>query len=122
MDKLNNLDFSLKRDYLKVTEDDVVIIDACRTPLTKANKGLLKDTAPEIMVQHVLEAIVARTGIKKDLVDDIIFGNVLQTGAGFFTDRMAQFLAGFPHTTSIASLNRLCSSGLEACAVVAGKI
>ena len=36
--------------------------------------------------------------------------------------RMAQFLAGFPETTSVMSVNRLCSSGLEACATVAGKI
>ncbi len=38
------------------------------------------------------------------------------------TNRMAQFLAGFPDTTSIMTINRLCSSGLESCATVAAKI
>ena len=39
-----------------------------------------------------------------------------------FTARMAGFLAGFPDTTCMVSINRLCSSGLEACATVAAKI
>lgn len=38
------------------------------------------------------------------------------------TNRMAMFLAGFPDTTSIMTVNRLCSSGLEACATIASKI
>lgn len=49
-------------------------------------------------------------------------GNVLQTGAGVYAARMAGFLAGYPHTTTVASTNRLCSSGLEAVATIAAKI
>lgn len=49
-------------------------------------------------------------------------GNVNQPGAGAVTSRMAGFLAGFPETTSLVTINRFCSSGLEAVAMVASKI
>lgn len=49
-------------------------------------------------------------------------GNNLQPGAGEITARMAMFLAGYPDTTSILAINRLCSSGLEACSIIAAKI
>lgn len=49
-------------------------------------------------------------------------GNNLQPGAGEITARMAMFLAGYPDTTSIIAVNRLCSSGLEACSIIAAKI
>lgn len=46
----------------------------------------------------------------------------MQPGAGEIPHRMAMFLAGFPDTTSVVAINRLCSSGLEACAIIASKI
>lgn len=49
-------------------------------------------------------------------------GNNLQPGAGEIPNRMAMFLAGFPDTTSVVAVNRLCSSGLEACSIIASKI
>ena len=45
--------------------------------MTKAGRGDLKDTAPEILVKTVLEGLVKKTGIKPELVEDILFGNVL---------------------------------------------
>lgn len=51
-----------------------------------------------------------------------MIGNVLQTGSGMYPIRFAQFLAGFPDTVPVVALNRLCSSGLETCAIVAAKI
>jgi len=102
--------------------DDVVIVAAVRTPLTKAKRGGLKDTPPEIMVSTVLKAVAERAKLDPKLVEDIIIGNVSQPGAGAFTSRMAQFLAGYPDTVPLAVTNRQCSSGLEAVAIIASKI
>lgn len=96
------------------SDDDVVIIDAVRTPLTKSGKGGFKDTMPEILITGVLNGLIDRTKVDPKLVEDICFGNVLSTGAGFFPSRMSQFLANFSEKTSLYSVNRLCSSGLQA--------
>jgi acetyl-CoA acyltransferase 1 len=65
-------------------ENDVVICCAVRTPLTKSKKGGLKDTQPEMLIKHVLEEIVKRTKIDGGKIEDIVFGNVLQGGAGMY--------------------------------------
>jgi acetyl-CoA acyltransferase 1 len=100
----------------------VVICAAVRTPVTKAKRGALKDTAPEVMLAAALKEVVARAKVDPKLVDDIAVGNNLQSGAGEIPHRMAMFLAGIPDTTSIVTINRLCSSGLEACSIIAAKI
>ena len=56
------------------------------------------------------------------MVDDIVIGSVLQSGAGSTNARMAGFLAGYPETTCVQGINRLCSSGLQAVATVANAI
>lgn len=68
------------------------------------------------MLAHVISDVCAKIGLDKGKVDDIAVGNVCQPGAGATTSRMASFLAGFPHTTSVFAVNRFCSSGLQACA------
>jgi acetyl-CoA acyltransferase 1 len=101
------------------SDDDVVIVAAVRTPMTKSGKGLLKDTQTEVIVRPVLEELLRRGNVKPENIQEIVFGNVLQTGSAFFPTRMAQFLAGFPDTTNVMSVNRLCSSGLQAVMTVA---
>lgn len=98
------------------SEDDVVIVSLSRTALTKAKKGAFRDTAPEVMLAHVISDVCTKIGLDKGKVDDIVVGNVCQPGAGATTSRMASFLAGFPYTTSVVAVNRFCSSGLQACA------
>ena len=125
MERIQQINSQLNLNLTKLTPkspDDIVICGAVRTPLTKAKRGGLKDTPPEILVSTVLKAILDRTKIDPKKIDDIIFGNVAQSGAGVFTSRMAQFLAGYPDTTALASVNRLCSSGLEAVSLIASKI
>jgi len=102
--------------------DDVVIVSALRTPLTKANKGLLKDTPPEIMMAHILKAVVKDSKIDPALIEDMQIGNVNQPAAGAVTARVAQMLADLPNSVPVAAINRQCSSGLEACAIIASKI
>jgi acetyl-CoA acyltransferase 1 len=80
--------------------------------MTKAKRGAQKDTAPEIMLSVAFKGVIAHAGIDANLVEDIQVGNCLQPGAGAFTSRMAQFLAGIPETATLSSVNRQCSSGL----------
>lgn len=125
MERLSNICSQVKANEVSATTkspDDVVICAAVRTPLTKANRGLLKDTAPELMLKPVFEELVKRGKCEPKVVQDITVGNVLQIGAGLFQGRMSSFLSGFPDTTCVVAVNRLCSSGLEACAIVASKI
>lgn len=93
-----------------------------RTAMTRAKKGPQKDTGTEAMLKPVLEAVAQQSGIKKDMVEDIVIGSVLQSGAGSTNARMAGFLAGYPETTCVQGMNRLCSSGLQAVATVANAI
>jgi acetyl-CoA acyltransferase 1 len=73
-----------------------------------------------MMLYHILNDL--KQTIDPKLVDDIIVGNVLQVGSGIAQIRMAALMAGFPYTTSAVSINRLCSSGIEAIATAADKI
>lgn len=102
--------------------DDVVIVSALRTALTKAGKGGFRETQPEFLLASVLKATIAKTGITPSIVQDIQVGNVLMPGAGVTTTRMAALYAGFPATTAACAVNRQCSSGLATCGAIAASI
>ncbi|KAF8924188.1 Thiolase, N-terminal domain-containing protein [Dissophora ornata] len=102
--------------------DDVVIVDAVRTPMTRSKKGGFKDTVPEDLLAAVLIAIRERTNIDPALVDDICVGNVLQAAGGATVSRMAALYAGYPEKTSLYTTNRQCSSGLQAVVNIAAHI
>ncbi|KAF9426661.1 3-ketoacyl-CoA thiolase with broad chain length specificity [Podila epigama] len=102
--------------------DDIVIIDAVRTPMTRGKRGGFKDTVPEDLLAAVLAAVIDRTKIDPKLVDDICVGNVLQAAGGATVSRMAALYAGFPESTSIYTTNRQCSSGLQAVVNIASHI
>lgn len=104
------------------SDDDVVIISYARTAMTKAKKGAQRDTPPESMLAPVLKAVVQKSGIDAKLIEDVCIGNVLQPGAGAHTSRMSMFLAGYPDTSSLMSVNRQCSSGLQAVMNIANAI
>jgi len=106
----------------KKSPEDVVIVAAVRTPLTRARKGGFKDTQHEEILAFALKGILDKTKINPKLVDDIQVGNVLPPGGGATLARMAMFYAGFPETTSVSTINRQCSSGLQACASIAAAI
>ncbi|KAI5066059.1 hypothetical protein GOP47_0018683 [Adiantum capillus-veneris] len=103
--------------------DDVVIVEAYRTPICKANRGGLKDTHPEDLLAPVLRAVVERTGTNPAEVGDIVVGSVLGPSSQRANQcRMAAFYAGFPETVPVRTVNRQCSSGLQAVADVAASI
>ena len=123
MNRLRNLAEIVRReDVSSKAEDDVVICAAVRTPVTRGRKGGFKDTAPEVLLAAALKEVACRAKLRPEDVQDIAVGNNLQPGAGEITARMAMFLAGYPDTTSVLAVNRLCSSGLEACSIIAAKI
>ncbi|KAJ2762881.1 3-ketoacyl-CoA thiolase with broad chain length specificity [Coemansia nantahalensis] len=102
--------------------DDVVIVKALRTPITRARKGGFKDTPSEFLLGTILRAVVETTNLDPALVEDICVGNVCPPGGGAVTARMAALYAGFPNTTSVQTVNRQCSSGLQAVVHIAHAI
>jgi acetyl-CoA acyltransferase 1 len=102
--------------------NDVVICAAVRTPLTKAKRGGLKDTAPDVLLRAVFTEVIKRSKADPKSIQDICVGNNLMVGAGEIHFRMAELTSGIPDTTPIMAINRLCSSGLEACGTIAAKI
>ncbi|KAI8849816.1 Thiolase, N-terminal domain-containing protein [Chytridium lagenaria] len=90
--------------------DDVVIISAIRSPLTKGGKGAFRETHPEYIMGETFKALIAKSGVDPASVQDIQIGNVLMPGAGVTTARMAALYGGFPDTTAVCAVNRQCSS------------
>ncbi|KAI9328062.1 Thiolase, N-terminal domain-containing protein [Obelidium mucronatum] len=102
--------------------DDVVIIEAIRSPLCKGGKGAFKETHPEYIMGEVFKALIKKTGIEPGIVQDIQVGNVLMPGAGVTTARMAALYGGFPNSVPAAAVNRQCSSGLATVGSIAAAI
>ncbi|TSK98409.1 3-ketoacyl-CoA thiolase A, peroxisomal [Bagarius yarrelli] len=91
-----------------------------------------RDTTPDELLSAVMTAVLKDVGVTPDKLGDTIVllmisiispvGNVLQPGAGAVMARIAQFLSGFPETVPVYTVNRQCSSGLQALFNVAGGI
>ncbi|KAF8879165.1 Thiolase, N-terminal domain-containing protein [Infundibulicybe gibba] len=107
---------------LNKDDNDVVIVAAVRSAITKANKGGFKDTKPDFILSQVLRAVYQKVNLDPALVEDIAVGNVLPPGGGATAARMAALHAGIPNTTSLNTLNRQCSSGLSAVHQIANEI
>ena len=103
-------------------DDDVVIIGMARTAMTRAKRGPQATTGLESMLKPCLVAVAEQSGLPKALVEDIVIGNVLNPGSAATQARMAGFMAGYPETTCVTGINRLCSSGLQAVATIANAI
>ncbi|OMJ17420.1 3-ketoacyl-CoA thiolase A, peroxisomal [Smittium culicis] len=102
--------------------DDVVIVSCVRTPICRARKGLFKDTKHEYLLSVALKAVTERVNLDKSLVKDIVVGNVLPPGSGANLARIAMLHAGYPDKTSVMTVHRQCSSGLQAVTFIAALI
>ncbi|KAF1991939.1 beta ketoadipyl CoA thiolase, TH1 [Aulographum hederae CBS 113979] len=111
-----------KQALLQKNPDDIVITCALRTPITKGGKGGFKDTAGADLLHSAFTSLISRSGIDPKLVEDIAVGCVLAPGGGATEFRAAALAAGFPTDTAVKSLNRQCSSGLQACVDIANAI
>ncbi|KAL8161792.1 hypothetical protein V2J09_013281 [Rumex salicifolius] len=100
--------------------DDVVIVAAFRSAICKAKRGGFKDTYPDDLLAP---ALIEKTNLNPSEVGDIVVGSVLAPGSQRASEcRMAAFYAGFPETVPVRTVNRQCSSGLQAVADVAAAI
>ena len=95
---------------------DAYIVTSVRTPGCRRNKGAFKDTRPEDLLSFILSAAVEKTeNLEKKDVDDVMIGcSFPEAEQGLNIGRMASQIAGFPIEVSGATVNRFCSSGLEA--------
>ncbi|MET0553010.1 MAG: acetyl-CoA C-acyltransferase [Vicinamibacteria bacterium] len=103
---------------------DAVIVSAVRTAVGKAGRGTLRETRPDDMAAEVIKAAIARApGLEAGMVDDVILGCAMpEAEQGGNVARIASLLAGVPHTASAMTINRFCSSGLQAIALGADAI
>src|SRR5713226_4341670 len=103
---------------------EAVIVSAVRTPVGRAYKGTLRATRPDDLAALVISEAIARVpGLAAGEVDDVILGCAMPEGAqGMNVARIAALRAGIPITASAMTINRFCSSGLQAIAMAAERI
>lgn len=103
---------------------EVVIVSAVRTAIGSF-QGSLKGVKATTLGATVIKEAIARAGIDKDLVNEVIMGNVLQAGLGQNPARQAALEAGLDVSIPALTINKVCGSGLKAIhlasqAIVAG--
>jgi acetyl-CoA acyltransferase len=102
---------------------DAVIVDCLRTPVGKAPRGALRNTRPDDLAAIAIRAVLDRYPNTLDLVDDVILGCAMPEGeAGANMARQASLRAGLPDSVPAMTINRFCSSGLQAIALAAERI
>src|SRR5918994_63675 len=91
-----------------------IVVKAVPTP-TGRHSGILKDIRTDDLAAYIIAKLVAKTGIKKEEIEDVYFGCTNQAGEDSRNvARNAALLAGLPYTIPGTTVNRLCGSGLEA--------
>ena len=102
---------------------DAVIVSTARTGIGKAYRGALNNTHGATMAGHVIKAAVERARVEPGEVEDVILGCALPEGAtGQNIARQSALRAGLPVTTAGVTVNRFCSSGLQAIAMAAQRV
>src|ERR1700759_3100447 len=102
---------------------EAVIVDCLRTAVGKAPRGTLRNARPDDLAAAVIRALLERYPAAKDGVEDVILGCAMPEGeAGSNMARVASLRAGLPDTVPGMTINRFCSSGLQAIALAAERI
>src|SRR5699024_1313112 len=102
---------------------EAVIVATARTPMTKAGRGEFNQTAGATLASFAVKPAVERAGIEPDMIEDVILGCGYPEGTtGRNIARQAVIRSGLPVSTAGVTLNRFCSSGLQAIAMAAGRI
>jgi acetyl-CoA acyltransferase len=103
---------------------EALIVSAVRTPVGRAYKGTLRATRPDDLAALVISEAIARApGLAAAEVDDVILGCAMPEGEqGMNVARIAALRAGLPVETSAMTINRFCSSGLQAIALAADRV
>ena len=93
--------------------ENIVIVAALRTAVASFGGGLAGIPAKDLGAT-VIKALLEKTGIKPEQVDEVILGQVLTAGAGQNPARQAVIAAGLPHAVPALTINKVCGSGLKA--------
>jgi len=103
---------------------EAVVVSAVRTAVGKAPRGILKDTRPDDIAAIVVKEALARVpGLKMEEIEDIVLGCAFpESDQGLNLARVVAMRAGFPYTVPGQTVNRFCSSGLQAIATAAYEI
>jgi acetyl-CoA acyltransferase len=103
---------------------EAIIVSAVRTPVGRAYKGSLRATRPDDLAALAIKEVLARVpGLDPKQIDDVILGCAMPEGEqGMNVARIAALRAGLPVETSAMTINRFCSSGLQAIALAAERI
>src|ERR1700685_1774628 len=103
---------------------EAVIVSAVRTPVGRAYKGSLRSTRPDDLAALAIKEALARVpGLDPKEIDDVILGCAMPEGEqGMNVARIAALRAGLPVESSAMTINRFCSSGLQAIAMAAERI
>ena len=103
---------------------DIVILESVRSAVGRAHKGSLAQRRPDELAGEVIRGLLARVPqVKPEMVEDLVLGCAMPEGEqGLNVARLVGFLAGLPQESSAMTINRFCSSGLQAIALAAGAI
>ena len=103
---------------------DAYIVAAVRTPVGKAPRGMFKNVRPDDMLAHVLKGAIAQVpGLDPRDIGDVIVGCAMPEGEqGMNVARIGVLLAGLPDSVPAMTINRFCSSGVQAIALAADRI
>ena len=103
---------------------EAYIVAATRTPVGKAPRGMFRNTRPDDMLAHVLRSVMGQCpSLDPAAVVDVIAGCAMpEAEQGMNVARIALLLAGLPNTVPGLTVNRFCSSGLQAVALAADRI
>jgi acetyl-CoA acyltransferase len=103
---------------------DAYIVAAIRTPVGKAPRGMFRNVRPDDMLAHVLKGALAQVpGLDPNEVADVIVGCAMpEAEQGMNVARIGVLLAGLPDTVPAMTINRFCSSGVQAVALAADRI
>jgi acetyl-CoA acyltransferase len=103
---------------------EIAIIEAVRSAVGRSHKGSLALKRPDELAGDVIRGLLARVpGVSPDMIDDVVLGCAMPEGEqGLNVARLAAILGGVPVETSAMTINRFCSSGLQAIAIAAGAV
>ncbi len=103
---------------------DAYIVAAVRTPVGKAPRGMFRNVRPDDLLAHALKSALGKCpGLDAAEVEDVIVGCAMpEAEQGMNVARIGLLLAGFPNSVSGMTINRFCSSGLQAVALAADRV
>ena len=103
--------------------DDAVIVSTARTPIGKAFRGAFNNTHGAVLGGHVVKYALKRSGIDPHEIEDVVIGCGFPEGAtGHNVARQCALRAGLPVTSAGTTVNRFCSSGLQAISIAAQRV